>query len=76
MHLPVLYSHAVSSETRQTTDIPFLNNAHHVNAINPEPTNVVYIYIYIYGAHSEARNLKSYIYIFYWGFCFLNRAFH
>jgi hypothetical protein len=33
---------------------------------------------YTYGAPSKARNLTSYIYmdeIFYWGFCFLNRAF-
>jgi hypothetical protein len=32
---------------------------------------------YIYGAPSKARNLTSYIYErdFYWGFCFLNRAF-
>jgi hypothetical protein len=33
---------------------------------------------YIYGAASKGRNLMLYIYmdeIFYWGFCFLNRAF-
>jgi hypothetical protein len=35
---------------------------------------------YIYGAPSKAKNLTSYIYIymdeiFYWRFCFLNRAF-
>jgi hypothetical protein len=39
---------------------------------------------YVYGAPSKAGNLTSYIYIyiyiymdeiFYWGFCFLNRAF-
>jgi hypothetical protein len=31
----------------------------------------------IYGAPSRARNVTSYIYgpDFYWGFCFLNRAF-
>jgi hypothetical protein len=34
----------------------------------------------IYGAPSKARSLTSYIYIyiyeiFYWGFCFLNRAY-
>jgi hypothetical protein len=36
----------------------------------------IYIYIYIYGVPSKARNL-TYIYgrDFYWGFCFLNRAF-
>jgi hypothetical protein len=36
----------------------------------------IYIYIYIYGAPSKTRNL-TYIYgrYFYWGFCFLNRAF-
>jgi hypothetical protein len=37
-----------------------------------------YIYIYIYGAPSKARNLMSYMYMdqnFYWGFYFLNRAF-
>jgi hypothetical protein len=34
---------------------------------------------YIYGAPSKDRNLTSYIYMdetFYWGFCFLNHAFH
>jgi hypothetical protein len=32
---------------------------------------------YIYGAPSKARILTSYVYgrDFYWGFCFLNRAF-
>jgi hypothetical protein len=32
----------------------------------------------LYGAPIKARNVTSYIYmdeIFYWGFCFLNRAF-
>jgi hypothetical protein len=33
--------------------------------------------LYIYGAPNKAKNLTSYIYgrDFYWGFCFLNRAF-